>query len=67
MMAKKPISLGMTVAISTQIFDKVLNVPFFEKKLEKMFSEVSAKILSPEEFDIHWDEFFKVITREKKK
>lgn len=67
MMAKKPISLGMAVSISTEIFDVVLNIPGVEEELKKKFSEISTKILSPEEFNIHWDEFFKLITGEKKK
>jgi hypothetical protein len=65
MIAKKPISLGMAVAISTEIFNVVLNTPGVEEFLEKKFSE--GRIMTPEEFDIHWDEFFKVITGEKKK
>lgn len=67
MMAKKPISLGMTIAIVTVVFEKLLSFPGVEERWGKMLSEVSAKMLTPEEFDIHWDEFFKVITGEKKK
>ena len=67
MIAKKPISLGMTVAFATSIFQKVLELPGIEEKMEKKFSEVSATIMTPEEFESHWDAFFKVITGEKKK
>jgi len=65
MIAKKPISLGMTIFFATGIFNKYLNAPGIEKLLEKKFSE--GKIMTPEEFDTYYDEFFKVITGEKKK
>lgn len=67
MIAKKPVSLGMTVSFATYVFDKLLNIPSVEEQVEKKFSEVSTRMLTPEEFDIHWDEFFKVITGEKEK
>lgn len=67
MLAKKPISLGMAVTISTGVFNEILNVPGVKESFEKMFSEASTKIMTPEEFDIHWDEFFKAITGEKEK
>lgn len=67
MIAKKPISLGMTVAITTDVFERLLRFPVVEEVIEKTFSKVSAKMLTPEEFDVHWDEFFKKITGEKKK
>ena len=64
--AKRPISLGMTIAIATASFGKFLELPGAKKEIEKRFSELSATILTPEEFDTYWDEFFKMITREKK-
>lgn len=66
MMAKKPISLGMTIAFATAVFDKLLSFPSLEEYVEKKFSELSATMLTHEEFDTHWDEFFKVITGKKK-
>ena len=56
----------MAVTISSKVFNDVLNLPGMEEKLRKTFSEV-PRVMTPEEFDIHWDEFFKVITGEKKK
>lgn len=67
MIAKRPISLGMTISLAATVFDEVLKIPGIEQLLEKKFSETSAKMLTPEEFDIHWDKFFKVITGEKQK
>jgi len=65
MIARKPISLGMTIALATDLFNICLNIPDFEKGLEKKFSEMPA-VMTPEEFDISWDKFFKLITGEKK-
>ena len=65
MIAKKPISLGMTIAFATEVFNRLLNLPGVEEYVEKRFSEIS--ILTPEEFDLQWDRIFKVITGEKKK
>jgi len=65
MMAKKPISLGMTITFATAVFNRHLDQPSVEKFWKKMLSK--EKIMTPEEFDIHWDEIFKVITGEKKK
>lgn len=67
MMAKKPVSLGMTIHFTTDTFERLLTIPDFEKGLEKKFSKASAKMATPEEFDAQWDEFFKEITGEKKK
>lgn len=66
MIAKKPISLGMAVTFAITIFDKLLNVPEVEEYAKKTFSEISEMIMAPQEFDLFWDEFFKVITGEKK-
>lgn len=66
-LAKKPISLGMTIAIATNVFGNMLHYSYVEKLVEKAFSELSANMLTPEEFDAHLDEFFKKITGEKKK
>ena len=62
MIAKKPISLGMTTSIAIEALNTFLNNPSVKEKLEKRFSEISARILTPEGFDIHWNEFFKLIT-----
>jgi hypothetical protein len=67
MLAKKPMSLGMTIAFTTKVFQAYLEIPGVAKQLEKKFSEISAAMLSPEEFDSHWDAFFKAITGEEKK
>lgn len=64
MLAKKPISLGMAVGFSTTVVNELLNRPGVEEYTKKMFSE--TEILTPEEFDVHWDELFKAITQEKK-
>ena len=65
MIAKRPISLGMTVAAATSVFDSLLRFPIVEELLEKKFSEIPTGIMAPEEFDLRWDQFFKVITGEK--
>lgn len=65
MLAKKPISLGMAITISIIITDGLLNLPGAEERMKKTLSKIS--IMSPEEFDIHYDKFFKMITGEKKK
>ena len=66
-MAKKPISLGMTITIATKVFQRLLEIPSLKKEVEKVLSERSERMLTPEEFDSYWDEFFKEITQEKKK
>ena len=66
MMAKKPVSLGMAIHFTTNTFEKLLSIPGFEKELEKEFSKVSSKMLTPAEFEKEWDKLFEVITGEKK-
>lgn len=34
--------------------------------LEKKFSDISEKMLTPKEFELHWEEFFRIITAEEK-
>ena len=65
MIAKKPISLGMTISIASIALDQYLRAPGVEKKLQKKFSEISARMMTPEEFDSYWDQAFKTITGEK--
>lgn len=67
MMAKRPISLGMTITLTTIIFEKLLTIPALEEQWKKMFSKISPTMLTPQEFDKHWDELYEVITGEKKK
>ena len=66
MIAKKPISLGMAIAMATAMFEAYLNLPGAEGRLGKKFSKLGARMLTREEFDVHWDKFFKLITEEKK-
>ena len=67
MIAKKPISLGMAIAMATGIFEAYLEFPGVKESFEKRFSKLGTRMLTPEEFDLYWDEFFKGITREAKK
>lgn len=64
--ARKPFSLGMTVAFLTSFFRGLSkSVPGFEKDLQKRLRTMD--ILSPEEFDEMWDELSRRILREKQK
>ena len=67
MLAKKPISLGMTISLAIVALEEYLKLPGAEKRFEKKFSEVSPRMFTPEEFDIYFDELFKAITEENKK
>jgi len=52
---------------ATTALEEYLKFPGAKERLEKTFSEISARVFTPEEFESHWDAFFKVITGEKKK
>jgi len=67
MMARKPISLGMTITLTMIMSEGYLKLPGAEETLKKKLSEISPSMLTPEEFEIHGDAFFKAITGEKKK
>jgi len=60
-LARKPFSLGMTIACLTSIYNVIKTFPGFQEGLKKKFDQVG--ILSPEEFDRVWDELSKEILR----
>lgn len=51
--ARKPVSLGMTVAFLTSFFKGLYSVPGFQKRMKKELREID--ILSPQEFEKVWD------------
>ena len=62
MIAKKPISLGMAISMAVGTLEQMLKIPGVEEGFEEKFSEVSDRVLTPEEFDLYWEEFYKAIT-----
>jgi len=65
-LAKKPVSLGMTIQLATGIFGKILENPETKKSVGEAFSEIFDKMLTPEEFELSWDKFYEMITGEKR-
>lgn len=65
-LAKKPISLGMTIAISMILSENFLNLPGAKEAMKKKFSEISPNMFTPEEFESYFEGLFKVITKENK-
>ncbi len=65
LMAKKPISLSMTVDLLMEIYRAHLNNPCALDSFSQQIK--SLNIMAPEEFDKYWDEPTGIPARKKKK
>ena len=63
LMAKKPVSLSMTVDLLVEVYRAHLNNPCALDAFSQQLSNL--KLMSPQEFDKYWDESIKL--RQQKK
>lgn len=59
-LAKKPVSLGMTVHLAVISFEAVMFAP----GVKGLWEKILPKVTSPEDFDKQWDAFYKLITKQ---
>ena len=58
--ARKPVSLGMTMHVALIVLEVALE---YEPELTKTLKDAFRTSMSPEEFDKHWDRLYKSITK----
>lgn len=64
-LARKPISMGMTLLVALKVFRDWLGQPQIRNNLRKLFE--TTEVVSPEAFDVGWEKAFQEISGGTKK